>query len=72
MNIAFSWQGLLALGVPTRTLREFPDPFIDGMAARARLLGDDFAGADWRSKWDEVWQSSHPDPPAIRRPRIFW
>jgi len=62
LNLAFSFHGLIALGVPTRTLREMPDPFIDGMAARARLLGDDFAGAGWRDKWDEVWRPSHPDP----------
>lgn len=62
LNIAFSFQGLAALGVSTRTLREMPDPFIDGMAARARMLGDDFAGGGWRAKWDEVWQPSHPDP----------
>jgi Dyp-type peroxidase family len=62
LNVAFTFHGLLALGVPTRTLRAMPDPFIDGMASRARLLGDDFAGGDWRGKWDEVWQASNPDP----------
>src|ERR1700730_18437171 len=36
VNIAFTWYGLLALGVPTRTLRGMPDEFIDGMVARAR------------------------------------
>lgn len=56
LNIAFTYPGLVAIGAPTRTLRVMPDAFIDGMAKRARLLGDDFAGADWRSKWDEVWQ----------------
>jgi hypothetical protein len=42
VNIAFTWYGLLALGIPTRTLRGMPDEFIDGMAARAPMLGDDF------------------------------
>jgi Dyp-type peroxidase family len=60
VNIAFTFRGLVALGVPTRTLRGLPDPFIDGMAARARLLGDDFAGANWRNSWDEVWQADAP------------
>lgn len=58
LNIAFTFRGLVALGLPTRTLRAMPDPFIDGMAARARILGDDFAGGNWRESWDEVWRSS--------------
>jgi Dyp-type peroxidase family len=32
------------------------------MAKRARMLGDDFSGKDWRSKWDEVWQPSSASP----------
>ncbi len=36
VNIAFTFYGLLALGVPIRTLRGMPDEFIDGMiSARA-------------------------------------
>lgn len=62
INIAFTFYGLLALGMPTRTLRGLPDEFIDGMAKRARMLGDDFIGKDWREKWDEVWQPSSPSP----------
>ncbi len=54
VNIAFTWYGLLALGIPTRTLRGMPDEFIDGMAARAPILGDDFR-EDWKKSWDEVW-----------------
>ena len=65
LNIAFTCAGLAALGVSTRTLRAMPDPFIDGMARRARMLGDDFAGDDWRAKWDEVWQDD------ARRPHIL-
>jgi Dyp-type peroxidase family len=56
VNVAFSFYGLYALGVPTRTLRGMPDEFIDGMAKRARMLGDDFSGEKWREKWDVVWQ----------------
>jgi Dyp-type peroxidase family len=53
VNIAFSWYGLLALDLPVRTLRGMPDEFIDGMRARAPMLGDDFgAGTD---AWDPVW-----------------
>lgn len=67
VNIAFTWYGLLALGVPTRTLRGMPDEFIDGMAARAPILGDDFNGPDFKESWDEVWvkggrdNGTHPD-----------
>ena len=39
-------HGLLALGVPTRTLRGMPDEFIDGMMDRAPMLGDDFRRHD--------------------------
>jgi Dyp-type peroxidase family len=67
VNVAFTWYGLLALGIPTRTLRGMPDEFIDGMTARAPMLGDDFTGPLWKKSWDEVWINSgqdhgiHPD-----------
>jgi deferrochelatase/peroxidase EfeB len=55
INIAFTFRGLLALETSIRTLRGLPDEFIDGMAARARMLGDDFP-ADSPSRWDPVWR----------------
>jgi Dyp-type peroxidase family len=55
VNIAFSWYGLIALGIPTRTLRGMPDEFIDGMMLRAPMLGDDFNGTNIKVSWDEVW-----------------
>src|SRR5580658_7296568 len=55
VNIAFTWYGLLALGVPIRTLRGMPDEFIEGMMNRAPMLGDDFNGRDPNQAWDEVW-----------------
>src|ERR1700722_6785643 len=55
VNVAFSFYGLLKLGVPIRTLRGMPDEFIDGMMERAPMLGDDFSGPDWKKSWDEVW-----------------
>jgi deferrochelatase/peroxidase EfeB len=67
VNIAFTWYGLLALGIPIRTLRGMPDEFIGGMTARAPMLGDDFTGPLWKKSWDEVWINSgqdhgtHPD-----------
>ncbi len=39
-NIAFSWNGLRALGVDPATLDSFPEPFRDGMALRADRLHD--------------------------------
>jgi Dyp-type peroxidase family len=58
VNVAFSWYGLVALRVPTRTLRGMPDEFIDGMRARAPMLGDDFTGPGWEKKWDQVWTAA--------------
>jgi deferrochelatase/peroxidase EfeB len=55
INIAFSWYGLLALDIPTRTLRGMPDEFIDGMMARAPMLGDDFKTSEFGRSWDKVW-----------------
>lgn len=54
INIAFTFRGLLALGLPTRTLRGLPDDYIDGMAARAPILGDDSHGNSL-TDWDPVW-----------------
>jgi Dyp-type peroxidase family len=54
LNIGFTFLGLLALGVPTRTLRGMPDDFIDGMEARAALLGDD----PFLDKRDAIWRDS--------------
>jgi Dyp-type peroxidase family len=54
LNLAFTYCGLKALGVPTRTLRGLPDEFMDSMAGRANILGDD-APNNPMSEWDEVW-----------------
>ncbi len=40
VTLAFTWQGLRALGVPEQSLATFPDAFREGMAARASILGD--------------------------------
>ncbi len=63
LNIAFTWRGLEALEVPVRTLRAFPDAFIDGMARRAAVLGDDL-GPSLSAHWDPVWQPD-PDRPGV-------
>lgn len=54
INIAFTFYGLVALQVPTRTLRNMPDEFIDGMEQRAALLGDD----PFLDARDEIWRNS--------------
>jgi deferrochelatase/peroxidase EfeB len=59
LNIAFTFRGLLALETPIRTLRGLPDEFIDGMAARVRVLGDDVP-SDAPTKWDPVWRPGDP------------
>jgi Dyp-type peroxidase family len=40
VTVAFTWNGLRALGVDEETLSGFPDEFRQGMAARAEVLGD--------------------------------
>src|SRR3981189_3454253 len=38
VTLAFTWNGLRALGVPEESLATFPDEFREGMAARAETL----------------------------------
>jgi deferrochelatase/peroxidase EfeB len=40
VTVAFTWNGLRALGVPEMSLATFPAEFREGMAARAAILGD--------------------------------
>ncbi|RAI59692.1 hypothetical protein DOO78_07670 [Roseicella frigidaeris] len=54
LNIAFTWTGLAALGLPTATLRQMPDEFIEGMARRKHVLGD--LGDNDPACWDPVWR----------------
>jgi Dyp-type peroxidase family len=58
INIAFTFQGLLALEVPIRTLRGMPDEFIEGMAGRATLLGD----APFLDRRDAIWRNTDGAP----------
>jgi Dyp-type peroxidase family len=53
LNIGFTFLGLLALRLPTRTLRLLPDEFIEGMSSRAKILGDVDGSAP--DKWDPLW-----------------
>jgi len=40
VTVAFTWNGLRALGVPEASLATFPEEFKQGMVARAEMLGD--------------------------------
>jgi Dyp-type peroxidase family len=40
VQVAFTYAGLQALGVPAQTLASFPEEFREGLAARADRLGD--------------------------------
>ena len=56
VSIGFSFRGLLALEVPTRSLGGMPDKFIVGMQERKHILGDVNHSA--YGTWDEIWQQS--------------
>ena len=56
INIGFSYRGLAALALPTRTLSHLPEEFIDGMAKRWSILGD--IGPSAPDAWDEIWRQS--------------
>lgn len=66
-NLAFNYRGLQALGLPTETLRAMPTEFIDGMAARGHILGDQ--PERWKDEqqppvpahWDTIWRNSKGD-----------
>lgn len=49
ITLAFTWNGLRALGVPEESLATFPEEFRQGMAARADILGD--KGANHPVNW---------------------
>ena len=61
VTIAFTWNGLRALGVDEAALATFPQEFRDGMVARARMLGD--TGANAPVHW--VDKTASPDLHAI-------
>lgn len=51
VNVALTYSGLQAVGVPERVLEEFPDEFRAGMAGHAELLGD--TGPSAPEHWDQ-------------------
>jgi Dyp-type peroxidase family len=49
ITLAFTWNGLRALGLAEESLTTFPQEFREGMVARADILGD--TGANHPSNW---------------------
>ncbi len=49
ITLAFTWNGLRALGVSEDSLATFPDEFREGMAARGDILGD--TGSNHPRNW---------------------
>ena len=61
ITVAFTWNGLRALGVDETALATLPEEFRQGMAARAEILGD--TGSNDPSNW--VDHTASPDLHAI-------
>ena len=61
VTLAFTWNGLKALGVDETSLATFPEEFKQGMPARAEMLGD--TGANHPDNW--VGGLASPDLHAI-------
>src|SRR3954465_3258909 len=61
VTVAFTWNGLKALGVDEASLATFPEEFRQGMVARAEVLGD--TGANHPDHWIDSTPS--PDLHAI-------
>jgi Dyp-type peroxidase family len=55
INLAVTFAGLRALGVPAASLDAFPEEFREGMAARADRLGD--VGDSAPDRWEEPFRS---------------
>src|SRR5215510_10779302 len=49
VSVAFTWNGLRALGLDETSLATFPEEFKQGMVARAEMLGD--TGANHPDNW---------------------
>ena len=61
VTVAFTWNGLRALGVEEASLATFPEEFKQGMVARAEILGD--TGVNHPDHW--VGGLASPDLHAI-------
>lgn len=78
LNIAFTFKGLLALGMPTDAMAQFPTDFRDGMRERAELLVDraDSAPQTWEEPWSgdgvHLWVGISANSPYERDNRFNW
>ena len=70
VTVAFTWNGLRALGVDDACLATFPEEFRQGMAHRATILGD--TGANHPDHWvdgtaspDGIFCAAQPNPGAF-------
>jgi deferrochelatase/peroxidase EfeB len=61
VSLAFTFNGLRKLGVDEASLATFPEPFRQGMAARAGILGD--KGINHPDNWED--QIASPDLHAV-------
>ena len=52
-NIAFTYGGLKALGLPRKSLQSFPVEYVMGMQARRDIVGD--TGRSAPENWDPIW-----------------
>ncbi|KRR24781.1 hypothetical protein CQ14_05400 [Bradyrhizobium lablabi] len=59
LNLALTFAGLRALGLPEESLATFPAEFREGMKVRAKALGD--VGKSSPQWWDEPWKTSRVD-----------
>src|SRR6185312_14448613 len=55
LNLAVTFEGLRALGLPQESLATFPAEFQEGMRRRAKALGD--VGESSADHWDEPWKT---------------
>src|SRR6478752_3746574 len=51
VTVAFTFNGLRKLGLDEASLATFPEPFKQGMAARAQMLGD--TGENHPDNWED-------------------
>jgi Dyp-type peroxidase family len=54
VNVAFTHKGLAMLQLPVASLQSFPVEFLQGMKARAHVLGD--TGPNAPENWDPFWR----------------
>lgn len=58
VNVAITFAGLRALGMPQHRLATLPEPFRQGMAARADLIGD--TGTNHPTSWEAPFRFHDP------------